>query len=78
MIYRGHVRNGTVVLDEPVVLPEGIAVEVELLGATPEDTDDSGGPTWAEMLASVIGKAENLPPDASVNHDHYLYGAPKR
>ena len=78
MIYRGHVRNGTVVLDEPVVLPEGIAVEVELLAATPKDTHDDEGPTLAERLAPIIGKAENLPPDASLNHDYYLYGAPKR
>ena len=32
----------------------------------------------AERLANVIGKAQSLPPDASVNLDHYLYGLPKR
>ena len=32
----------------------------------------------AERLANVVGKATGLPPDASVNHDHYLYGLPKR
>jgi hypothetical protein len=32
----------------------------------------------AERLANVVGKATGLPPDASVNHDHYLYGVPKR
>jgi len=30
MSYPGHVRNGVVVLDEPVDLPEGAAVRVEL------------------------------------------------
>ncbi|MBM3333475.1 hypothetical protein FJY63_02325 [Candidatus Sumerlaeota bacterium] len=78
MTYRGHVRNGTVALDEPAVLPEGAEVEVSVRGPSLSDTDADTGPTWAERLASVIGKAENLPPDASVNHDHYLYGAPKR
>ena len=32
----------------------------------------------AERLARVIGKAKGLPPDASLNHDHYLYGLPKK
>jgi len=77
MTYRGHVKNGAVVLDDPVGLPEGAAVAVEVLRSAAEDTNDEG-PTWAETLASVIGKAENLPPDASENHDYYLYGAPKR
>lgn len=34
--------------------------------------------TLAERLANVLGKATGLPPDASVNHDHYLYGVPKQ
>ena len=29
MTYRGHIENGTVVLDEPVDVPEGTAVIVE-------------------------------------------------
>ena len=28
MAYRGHIENGTVVLDEPVDVPEGTAVTV--------------------------------------------------
>jgi hypothetical protein len=34
--------------------------------------------TLAERLANVMGKATGLPSDVSVNHDHYLYGVPKR
>lgn len=30
MTYRGHVRNGQILLDEPVVLPEGAAVDIQL------------------------------------------------
>jgi len=29
MAYRGHIENGTVILDEPVDVPEGTAVTVE-------------------------------------------------
>lgn len=31
MTYRGHVRNGAVVLDPPVQLPEGASVEVNVI-----------------------------------------------
>ena len=31
-----------------------------------------------DVLLQFAGKAEGLPPDLSVNHDHYLHGAPKR
>ena len=41
-------------------------------------SEDDAGPTLAERLAGVIGKAKGLPSDASLNHDHYLYGLPKK
>lgn len=33
MTYRGHVRNGAVVLDVPAELPEGATVEVNVIAA---------------------------------------------
>ena len=33
---------------------------------------------WGKTLLEVAGTADDLPPDFSVNHDHYLYGTPKR
>jgi len=30
MVYRGHIKDGVVVLDEPVKLPDGLQVRVEL------------------------------------------------
>ena len=71
MTYRGHVENGIVVLDEPVALPEGAPVQVDLLG-------EDAGKSLYDRLKSVIGKAEGLPPDAAQNIDHYLYGQPKQ
>jgi hypothetical protein len=53
-------------------LPEGAEVEIR----TSEPS--SANTTWAEVLRDVIGQAEGLPADSSVNHDHYLYGAPKK
>jgi hypothetical protein len=36
------------------------------------------GPTLLDRLKAFDGRADDLPADMSANHDHYLYGAPKR
>ena len=33
---------------------------------------------WGAALLEIAGSADDLPADLSVNHDHYLYGTPKR
>ncbi len=71
MTYKGHVRNGAIVPDEPINLPEDAVVRFEI--ATVDTVEnDCETPTLAERLASVIGKAEALPADGSENHDAYL------
>ena len=75
MAYRGRIENGTVVFDEPVELPEGSPVQVTLCSALSDEEDRI--PTLYERLKPVIGKAKGLPPDASKNKYHYLYGGPK-
>lgn len=77
MVYKGRVVNGAIVLDERVTLPEGTAVRIELV-ETARSVDDESGPSFTERYASVIGKARSLPEDAAENHDHYLYGVPKK
>ena len=77
MTYRGHVTNGVVVLDPPAALAEGAEVEVHLL-EQPGSTDARDAQTLYEQLEPLIGKLKGLPPDAAINHDHYLYGVPKR
>ncbi len=72
MTYRGRVKNGVIVLDEPMTLPEGAEVEVS------PTSQDLSEPTWAEVFKDLIGKAEGLPPDMARNHDHYIHGAPRR
>jgi len=82
MEYRGHVKNGVVVLDDPVDLPEGVEVRIELGALTgPEATEgrpDDERPTLYERLKPVIGMAKGLPSDLARNHDHYLHGRPKQ
>ncbi|HEX4053318.1 MAG TPA: hypothetical protein VHX86_03545 [Tepidisphaeraceae bacterium] len=72
MTYRGRMKNGVIVLESPASLPEGSEVEVNPL------QEDQNIPTLHERLKDVIGAADGLPADSSVNHDHYLYGVPKK
>jgi hypothetical protein len=78
MVYRGRVRKGVVVLEGPSRPEEGALVSVRPIR---KPARSSAGkkqpPTLYERLKSVAGKAKGLPPDASINHDHYLYGMPK-
>jgi predicted DNA-binding antitoxin AbrB/MazE fold protein len=71
MVYKGHVENGVIRVDDPVELPEGAIVRIEL-AVPPISEEEDSTPTLAEQLASVIGKAEGLPQDWSENHDAYL------
>lgn len=72
MSLRGRVKNGVIVFDSPANLPEGAEVDVLVL-PTGDDV-----PTLYERLKDVIGSVDDLPADASTNHDHYLYGTPKK
>ncbi len=71
MVYHGHIKDGRVVLDEPAVLPEGAAVSVEV-------APSKAASTLGQRLMKLSGIASGYPEDGSVNHDHYITGAPKR
>jgi predicted DNA-binding antitoxin AbrB/MazE fold protein len=68
---------------EPVRLPNGTPVHLRVeeqnvavaskLGQPNEEI-----PTLLERMKDFVGTVHDLPPDASVNLDHYLYGTPKR
>ena len=74
MVYRGHVENGVVVLDEPASLPEGAKVRVE-----PEEPEELERElSLAERLKDVAGILKGLPADFAAQHDHYIHGTPKR
>jgi hypothetical protein len=81
MTLQGHIKNGVIVPDDPVELPEGATVQFQVLTAAPSPHDkptEREIPTLYERLKPFVGSLEGLPADASVNIDHYLYGAPKR
>lgn len=90
MVYRGHIRNGKVELEDAPRLPEGAAVELNIVSTSKSDADRQGGPADAdEDLLPIEEKLDrvwadvpesewnNLPPDLVDNLDHYIYGTPK-
>ena len=85
MTIRGRVKKGKVLLDKPLAFADG--TEVEVRPVTPRKTGAKKAKpakprirlrSLAERFANVAGQATGLPPDASINHDHYLYGTPKK
>lgn len=69
MTYKAHIRNGVAVLDQDVKLPEGSQVLVQPVEAPA---------SLADLFGAVAGKGQDLPADGSVQHDHYIYGTPKK
>jgi len=78
MTIHGQIKDGVVVLDDASTLSEGTHVLVCAYNFECDGlVEDDEGATLLERLSPVIGVAEGLPSDASVNIDHYLYGAEK-
>jgi len=78
MVYQGHVQNGVIHLEGSVTLPEGAEVRVEMVEHSVASQTEAAGLSLYERLKPLIGAAKDLPPDASLNVDHYLYGHPKK
>jgi hypothetical protein len=87
--FNAHFDGRTITPDElveiPVNVPLRVTIETAHVGpgegasasvASPQS--EVGRPTHAEILKDFIGCLKDLPSDAAHNHDHYLYGAPKK
>ena len=78
MVYQGTIRNGVIVLENGIHLPEGAAVNVEL---APQPTGKEKTKIDMSQLDPVFRMGELAVdtgiPDLAVNIDHYLYGHPK-
>jgi hypothetical protein len=70
MVFKGIVENGSVKLPPEAELPDGTEVRVE--------------PADQRPLMDLVRRLESLeddpdwPEDGAAEHDHYLYGTPKR
>ncbi|MBN1489194.1 MAG: hypothetical protein JXA69_04690 [Phycisphaerae bacterium] len=70
MTYRGTVKNGVVVLGSDARIPDGTEVLVEPAGVRPLMD--------LARLAEGFPDDPDWPADGAKEHDHYLYGTPKR
>jgi hypothetical protein len=66
-----HFDGKVFIPDEPVQLPVGqpLRIHVEVVEPT--------SPRFAELLRLAVDLPD-APSDLSAQHDHYLYGSPKR
>jgi hypothetical protein len=72
---KAHFDGKSLILDEPADLPRNqpLLIHVQPL---PAPTEPAGKTAW-DVLDELTGSVE-APPDWSAEHDHYLYGTPKR
>ena len=61
---------------------EVLALVDQMLKEGSPQTSENGRPIW-EIIEEIANQAppgtwDDVPSDGSVNHDHYLYGAPKQ
>jgi len=66
-----------IIAELPKLGPEELRLVVEKLHEL-EGSARQPKTAWGKALLEVVGGADDLPADFSVNHDHYLYGAPKQ
>ncbi len=72
MTYRGHIKNGQVMLDDPAGFPEGAEVIVALV-----EKPTTNGEDLTAVLLRHAGQGQDLPVDLAEQHDHYAHGKPK-
>ena len=74
MTVNAHFDGKAIIPDEPLDLPpnEALIVRIERVGVMPEGESALG---W--IAANAI-ECDDLPADLADQHDHYLYGGPKK
>jgi hypothetical protein len=80
-IVSAHFDGRVIVPDEPVQLPVGtplrVAVEVQDAPRPGDQRTSPPVPRFASLL-ELAADLPDAPPDLAAQHDHYLYGSPKR
>lgn len=61
MVIRGHFQNGVIVPDEPVSLPEGTSVRIEVVDLEPKKLERRGG-MWKGQVV-IADDFDALPPE---------------
>ena len=71
-----HYDGRVIIPDEPIDLPpnQPLIVQIETKGVDQPSARESA----LAWLAANASESADIPPDLSYQHDHYLYGTPKR
>jgi hypothetical protein len=72
--FTAHFDGKVIVPDEPVQLPVGQPLRVQLELAT---SAAKASPPFADLL-KFAADLPDAPSDLAAQHDHYLYGSPKQ
>ena len=75
-------EQGVLRLNEPLPLPDGAQVSVTVISSEKDNGDGSqgmGAGSW-DTLTQLLDECsiDTEVPDLANQHDHYLYGIPKR
>jgi hypothetical protein len=70
MVWFGKIKDGKIVVDPGERLPEGAIVRIEPV--------QRAGDLDQVYRLGDDAVDDDLPPDLAREHDHYLYGTPKR
>jgi hypothetical protein len=74
--FMAHSDGEVLVPDEPVNLAQGARYRVSV---EPVEANEPAGLPLVELGIELSKRIKgNYPPDLARNHDHYLYGRPKR
>ena len=76
MTVRAIIRKGKVIPTEPLPFADGTEVVIDVSAKRAAKSPRPKGAS--AFLLKHAGGVDNLPSDLSVNHDHYLYGVPKK
>lgn len=72
--------DGKLTLQLPDDIPAGehkIVLVIDEVPLSQTDSSNERGNAWA-VLKKYAGTVKDMPEDWAIEHDHYLYGTPKR
>lgn len=75
--FSAHFDGRNICPDEPVSLPENVRLRVTVDEAATAPAEANGSLDLFERLENDAGLIDG-PTDWAAEHDHYLYGAPKK
>jgi hypothetical protein len=79
-VLKAHFDGKVLVPDEPVKLPVNCALELHIQRVGPDAPGAVNGKPLLRLLKALDELPDNpgWPADGAAQHDHYLYGLPKR